>query len=433
MNAEEDEHINLASKLLNSTDERVAAAAKRIFANAFTVESSFSESTMQKMPPKTNPQSSIANLIPSDVFDAASLLLAPKNTQKSSNVTGSRDLTPKVTEMEFNPQEPIQPKSLTSSSKQSVKKIQIDPNERLNRSRERNRMHARKTRQRKKEQMHSLEKVAEELKKNQVRLKLLIEEKSTANILVDLCTKTEDATARIDPRVEGLLKRKNDDIPDATKVPELPALILPGNHMRRSKDDNVQVTAAQEYPDDGIDYDLLAKDRSTCTQDELDKIRRERNRMHAKRTRDRKKIFIDRMEVMVSQLEEENNLLEEYLVLISSDTKDDDASMCSQRSKRALVSGETTPSFKESPKMGSLSIKAKAPDAPFLQLLQAASPSYCNYNNAKVQQKDRGYSITSSEFPDSETMSSTEARLLEEEEESPMKKIRIADVSTRQQ
>jgi hypothetical protein len=155
--------------------------------------------------------------------------------------------------------------------------------------------------------------------------------------------------------------------------------------------------------------------------------------MHAKRTRDRKKIFIDRMEVMVSQLEEENNLLEEYLVLISSDTKDDDASMCSQRSKRALVSGETTPSFKESPKMGSLSIKAKAPDAPFLQLLQAASPSYCNYNNAKVQQKDRGYSITSSEFPDSETMSSTEARLLEEEEESPMKKIRIADVSTRQQ
>jgi hypothetical protein len=133
MNAEEDEHINLASKLLNSTDERVAAAAKRIFANAFTVESSFSENTMQKLPPKTNPQSSIANLIPSDVFDAASLLLAPKNTQKSSNVMGSRDLTPKVTEMEFNPQEPIQPKSFTPSSKQSLKKIQIDPNERLNR------------------------------------------------------------------------------------------------------------------------------------------------------------------------------------------------------------------------------------------------------------------------------------------------------------
>lgn len=141
-------------------------------------------------------------------------------------------------------------------------------------SRERNRMHARKTRQRKKEQMHSLEKIAEELKNNQIRLKLLIEEKSTANILVDLCTKAEDASANIDPRVEGLLKRKNDDIPDATKVPELPALILPGNHMKRSKGCSV---AAQEYPDDGIDYDLLAKDRSTCTQDELDKIRREKS------------------------------------------------------------------------------------------------------------------------------------------------------------
>lgn len=302
-------------------------------------------------------------------------------------------------------------------------------------SRERNRMHARKTRQRKKEQMCTLEKVAEELKKIQVRLKLLIEEKSTANILVDLCAKSEDAKIRMDPRVEKLLKRNNDDIPDATKVPELPALVLPGTHVSRSSDGSARVSAAQEYPDDGIDYDLLAKDRSTCTQDELDKIRRERNRMHAKRTRDRKKIFIDRMEVMVSQLEDENNLLEEYLELISSEAKDDDVSTCSQRSKRALVSGETTPSFKESPKMGSLSINAKASDAPLLQLLQAASPTYCNYNDAKVNCKNRGYSITSSEFPDSETMSSTEGRLHEEdyEEESPRKKFRMGDVSHRQQ
>lgn len=297
-------------------------------------------------------------------------------------------------------------------------------------SRERNRMHARKTRQRKKEQMHSLEKIAEELKNNQIRLKLLIEEKSTANILVDLCTKAEDASANIDPRVEGLLKRKNDDIPDATKVPELPALILPGNHMKRSKGCSV---AAQEYPDDGIDYDLLAKDRSTCTQDELDKIRRERNRMHAKRTRDRKKIFIDRMEVMVAQLEQENNMLEKYLELISSDGKDDDTSTCSQRSKGALVSGETTPSFKESPRMGSLPFEAKAPDAPFLQLLQAASPSFCKYNDAKNKSKDRGYSITSSECPDSEATSSSAVRLLEEDNERSMKKIRVADASPRQQ
>lgn len=133
MDAEEDEHINLASKLLNSTDERVAAAAKRIFANAFTVESSFPNGEMQTIPLKTNPQSSINHLISSDVFDAASMLLAPKNTHKSSNVMSSRDLTPIVTQMESNPQESIQPDSLAPSSKKNLKKIQIDADERLHR------------------------------------------------------------------------------------------------------------------------------------------------------------------------------------------------------------------------------------------------------------------------------------------------------------
>ena len=45
-----------------------------------------------------------------------------------------------------------------------------------------------------------------------------------------------------------------------------------------------------KFPDDGIDYALLSRDRNKCTQAELDQIRRERNRMHAKRTRDRKKV-----------------------------------------------------------------------------------------------------------------------------------------------
>lgn len=40
---------------------------------------------------------------------------------------------------------------------------------------------------------------------------------------------------------------------------------------------------------DDIDYDLLSKDRSTCTPDELDRMRRERNRMHARKSRERKR------------------------------------------------------------------------------------------------------------------------------------------------
>jgi len=42
-------------------------------------------------------------------------------------------------------------------------------------------------------------------------------------------------------------------------------------------------------PVDDIDYELLSKDRSQCTPAELDQIRRERNRMHARRSRERKR------------------------------------------------------------------------------------------------------------------------------------------------
>merc|ERR1712060_196425 len=49
---------------------------------------------------------------------------------------------------------------------------------------------------------------------------------------------------------------------------------------------------------------------------ELDKIRRERNRMHAKRTRDRKRMFLDDMEATIKQLEAENDKLRNHVKLI---------------------------------------------------------------------------------------------------------------------
>lgn len=204
-------------------------------------------------------------------------------------------------------------------------------------SRERNKMHARKTRQRKKEQMKTLEKQVEVLKLKQVDLKGLIEEKNTANILVELYSKTKEDSTSMDPRIEELLKRKTEDIPDSTKVPELPALILPGHHSNRRGEEN----AVAEYPNDGIDYELLAKDRATCNQSELDRIRRERNRMHAKRTRDRKRIFVEEMESIIKELERENKLLRDHFVSISDSL--------------SSGSGENTPCLGRSPEVGPLS------------------------------------------------------------------------------
>ena len=181
--------------------------------------------------------------------------------------------------------------------------------------------------------MQKLQGRADELKQEQIHLKQAINEKNTANILVGIFQNSGGGSSSDDadndttnPEVEILLKRSVDDIPDASKIPELPALILPGQHTGKRKSssttdgesdgDNKEVPKEEQL--EGIDYNLLSKDRSSCTPAELDQIRRERNRMHAKRTRDRKRIFMEEMEVMIKQLEGENALLLEHATKINA-------------------------------------------------------------------------------------------------------------------
>lgn len=199
--------------------------------------------------------------------------------------------------------------------------------ERLIRSRERNRIHARKTRQRKKEQLQSLQTKAEQLKDEQTNLKLIINEKNTANILCCLFSnKNTSRNCGEDPIVETLLLRPEDEIPDPSKLPALQPLILPSGtqHFKNCNNKNSIQQKHQEQedlPDDGIDYKLLGKDRSQCTPVELDQIRRERNRMHAKRTRDRKRLFMEEMAGICKVLEEENQLLQQHLNYLNGVTK----------------------------------------------------------------------------------------------------------------
>jgi len=197
-------------------------------------------------------------------------------------------------------------------------------------SRERNRMHARKTRQRKKEHMMNLQNRADNLKREQLRIRQVINEKTTASILVGLFSINNGnsiSSEAEDPKIEELLQRPLDSIPDASKIPELPALILPGQHNSRKQKIASSLLSStsrsdgskQCLPDDGIDYKLLGKDRSKCTPAELDQIRRERNRMHAERTRDRKRLFMEEMEEVIKKLEEENSLLKNHLNTIGGE------------------------------------------------------------------------------------------------------------------
>jgi hypothetical protein len=180
--------------------------------------------------------------------------------------------------------------------------------------------------------MQTLQGKADELKGEQIRLKQIINEKNTASILVGIFANSGagpvesdgDRASGLDkdedPLIEELLRRPTSDIPDSTNVTELPSLILPGQHA--SKKIKACSGAGGEKDvslDDGIDYGLLGKDRTKCSAEELDQIRRERNRMHAKRTRDRKRIFMEELSEICRKLEEENDLLRNHLLKIDPD------------------------------------------------------------------------------------------------------------------
>jgi Basic region leucine zipper len=191
-------------------------------------------------------------------------------------------------------------------------------------SRERNRIHARRTRQRKKHQMEILRERADVLKDEQIRLKQAINDKNTANILLGLFSQdltSESSGAEDDAQVDALMRRPSDQIPDSTCIGELPRLILPGQHTssRMAEARDKIPTDDVDIAEGGIDFDLLGKDRSKCTAEELDQIRRERNRMHAKRTRDRKRLFLEEMSEVCRQLEEENGTLRCHLRKIDPD------------------------------------------------------------------------------------------------------------------
>ncbi|KAG7352051.1 bZIP transcription factor [Nitzschia inconspicua] len=230
-----------------------------------------------------------------------------------SSITTSDDCSSSTTEQAKTKYQ----KAVATTTKTTESNRASTVEDRLKRSRERNRVHARKTRQRKKEQMQSLQTKAEQLKKEQVQLKTAINEKNTANILCALFATDKADSKSEDPRVEALLRRPTADIPDPSKLTGLQPLILPSGSTHSKKNSKVASVPSlqnEELPDDGIDYELLGKDRTKCTPAELDRIRRERNRMHAKRTRDRKRHFMEEMTDMCKSLESENILLRHHLI-----------------------------------------------------------------------------------------------------------------------
>jgi hypothetical protein len=84
--------------------------------------------------------------------------------------------------------------------------------------------------------------------------------------------------------------------------------------------ERIKIQVSRELSDDeelDIDLDtaLMRKDKSDCTPSDLDRIRRERNRMHAKKTRLRKKKMLQELEQLVIHLEGEVQRLHRQVLI----------------------------------------------------------------------------------------------------------------------
>jgi len=211
---------------------------------------------------------------------------------------------------------------------------------RVARSRERNREHARRTRKRKKAQLEALQGRVIILQGRNKSLKQSLEDYSIASILVGLSF-TEDGYGR-DATIQLLIKeatelesknisRKNvgregtegvkrkrvvsdaSDIAVATNsstdnTPSFPLkLEINGRTTYFGGDGRTHINWKN-----GI-YTDNNGDRSQLTKQQLESLRRERNRIHAKMTRDRKKSFIATIVKTIEELESSNQRMNAVL------------------------------------------------------------------------------------------------------------------------
>lgn len=276
------------------------------------------------------------------------------------------------------------------------KRRRLTAEERLQRSRERNQLHARKTRQRKKAQLQLLQQRSADLQVEQHRLRQAITDRRTASILLGM-SGSEDVQAggrankasrdhppalaamsgrtpragmlsalESDDRGEGSGKgvggNGSDDL--GSESASFAGTSCSGSSGRTSSEANSSDGAlggedggggggdgcgssvngsggagggqAEEQLKVGNPGDterlleLSQKTRSECTPEELEQIRRERNRMHAKRTRDRKKLHLEATEGMIARLEHENRKMRDSMKAMGSGVTADVAPLTTQ-------------------------------------------------------------------------------------------------------
>lgn len=176
-------------------------------------------------------------------------------------------------------------------------------------SRERNREHARRTRIRKKARLQALQGRVNELKQESQLLDECLEDCQTADILRSLST-NQAPPSRIQPpdtlcKSESTRAFQKDlglRAQDTEKNGIRPPLVQSSPLLQLNNINKCQVV----HWKDAYAIDADGK-RHVLSDEEMETLRRERNRMHAKMTRDRRKLLVARLEQTVVDLEMSND------------------------------------------------------------------------------------------------------------------------------
>jgi hypothetical protein len=167
----------------------------------------------------------------------------------------------------------------------------------LMRKRERNKIHAKKTRERKKIQVTALQLRITELKEEGEQLRRIADERYTAAAILGL---------RSEHKSGNDLNMQN---------------IRPANAICDDYYVNYAMKSIYNSDIKTVDEESVTPKRTRrCgkyTKEERERIRRERNRMHAKKTRERNKNFFELSEKIIVEMTKEANLLRSYLLSIS--------------------------------------------------------------------------------------------------------------------
>jgi hypothetical protein len=141
--------------------------------------------------------------------------------------------------------------------------------------------------------MGMLEARVNELRSESQRLRQLVDERYTADLLVILSTGNGNKV----------------EVQSSATLCGAASVQQPPNEM---SSEEVMASASKR-----------ARRRGKYTPQERERIRRERNRMHAKKTRDKKKSQFDFNEQVISELEKEMQVLRDYLVSMNIMTREE--------------------------------------------------------------------------------------------------------------